>query len=73
MDALADRVEKLEANEPTIRPIRLLTKPTRAPVARQTPAETLIWELQVQAFPMFNGDRQAGLIRTFQDTLMPAV
>jgi hypothetical protein len=72
MEAMADREERLATEEPCIRPIRWLT--AKEPVAeRQTSEVKLIWDLQVKGIPVFNGERQAEMIRTFISTFEEAV
>jgi hypothetical protein len=61
MEALTERVERLETDEPGMRPTRWLTKKqvTEPEVERQTAEVKLIWDLQVKGIPVFNGERQA--------------
>jgi hypothetical protein len=58
-----------------MRPTRWLTKKqvTEPLVERQTAEIKLIWDLQVKGIPMFNGERQAEMIRTFISTFQQAV
>jgi hypothetical protein len=73
MEALAERVENLETDEPGMRPTQWLTKkPVKEPVERQSAQEKLIWELQVKSIPVFNGERQTEIIRTFLNTFQQA-
>jgi hypothetical protein len=73
MEALTERVESLETNEPGMRPTKWLTKkPATEPVERQSAEEKLIWELQVKSIPVFNGERQTEMIRTFLSTFQQA-
>jgi hypothetical protein len=73
MEALTERVERLETDEPGMRTIRWLTKKkVKEPlVERQTAEVKLIWDLQVKG--VFNGERQAEMIRTFISTFEQAV
>jgi hypothetical protein len=73
MEALTERVESLETNEPGMRPTRWLTKkPATEPAERQSAEVKLIWELQVKSIPVFNGERQTEMIRTFLNTFEQA-
>jgi hypothetical protein len=67
MEALTDRVERLETDEPCMRPISWPTKKkAKEPVVeRQTPDVKLIWDLKVNGIPVFNGESQSEMIKTF--------
>jgi hypothetical protein len=68
MEALTERVERLETDEPGMRPTRwLVTEPV---VERQTAEVKLIWDLQVKGIPVFNGERKAEMIRSFITEVM---
>jgi hypothetical protein len=75
MEAMADRVERLATDDPRMRATRWLAqKRLRAPGAEHQTAEMkLIWDLQVKGIPIFNGERQTEMIKTFTAAFVEAV
>jgi disulfide oxidoreductase YuzD len=79
MNAMADRVERMATEEPRMRATRWLAqrRPRAlvvAPVVEQpTDEKKLIWDLQVKAIPIFNGERQAEMIKTFTTAFSEAI